>query len=164
MNGAFSGDNITENLCKEVKQMEKSNKKEFKLQECLVMWLKKSNMSGNYLSGKMGETGLIGFINGKKKNPKEPDIRIFKRDVEGNREKEEFLSLWVNVGKNDRKYVTGKLGEKRLVGWFNARATAGGKVPYLNVYFSDDQKPEQETEVVKQFEQAETLLNEELPF
>ena len=143
--------------------MEKSQKKEFKLQECLVMWLKKSNMSGNYLSGKMGETNLIGFINGKKKNPKEPDIRIFKRDAEGNREKEEFVSLWVNVGKNDRKYVTGKLGEQRLVGWFNSRATAGGKTPYLNVYYSDDQK-KQETEVQKQFEQAAELLNEELPF
>lgn len=121
-----------------------SDKKEFTMVEEFTMWLK-AGKGGQYLSGKTPDgTTLIGFINGKKKNPKEPDMRIYKRDKDGKAEKEEFTSLWVNESKNGKKYLTGKLGDKRIVGFIYEGVKPDGKKPYFSVYESDSTPKPQE--------------------
>ena len=51
-----------------------------------------------YFTGKTdGGERLVGFFNGKKQNPKEPDVRIYKVDSECKAVKEEYCSLWTNA-------------------------------------------------------------------
>lgn len=125
-----------------------SNKKEFTMEQVFAMWINKAKSGMTYFTGKIGDTKLVGYTNGKKKNPKEPDIRIYTVDADHNISKEEYISLWVNVSKNNKKYLSGKLNDKKVVGWFNDKATVEGKIPYFTVYYSDGepQKPEEFTE------------------
>lgn len=107
-------------------------KKEFTLEQVFAMWKKTSKNGNTYFSGKLGGEWLTGFYNTNKKNPKEPDIRIYKQeDME-----HEFVSLWCNATKNGKKILSGKLGDKKLVGFINAKASE--KQPYSSVYYSDD--------------------------
>ena len=79
-------------------------KKEFTMEQLFTMWLKKGKTGTQYLSGvDAAGNRLVGFFNGKKQNPKEPDVRIYHVDEEGKAEKDEFTSLWVNISKNDKK-------------------------------------------------------------
>ena len=67
---------------KETKEMEV--KKELK--ECITLWKSESKNNTEYLTGFASEDPnikLVGFFNGKKKNPNEPDIRIYVKDTEG---------------------------------------------------------------------------------
>lgn len=110
-------------------------KKEFELKPVFKLWLKKSKNGNQYLSG-VDESGqyLTGFLNGKKENPKEPDIRVYEQTEDG-LSKEEYTSLWCKVSKNGKtKFFTGKLGETWLTGFINSKATCGGKIPYISVY------------------------------
>ena len=54
-------------------------KKEFNMKQIFVMWIRKGDNGKQYVSGvdAAGER-LVGFFNGKKKNPKEPDLRIYR--------------------------------------------------------------------------------------
>ena len=103
-----------------------------------ALW-KKTAKDGKttYFSGKT-ETGtfLTAFFNGQKKNPKEPDVRVYTQDKDHNLSKEEYVSLWVNVAKSGRKYLTGKIGDKRVVGFINDKSE--GNHPYVSVYYSED--------------------------
>ena len=130
-------------------------KKEFKMTQVFAMWLKESKDGLKYLSGKT-EDGqfLTGFFNGKKQNPKEPDVRIYFSGEQGEKLKE-YTSLWVNVSKNDKKYLSGKVGEMRVVGFINDKVEAGGKRPYFSVYESDS---------TPEAKQEEVVLPSDLPF
>ena len=119
-------------------------KKEFKMKEVFTLCLNKNNKGTQYLTGKTPDgLRLVGFFNGKKKNPKEPDVRIYETDKEGNLKDDELVSLWVNISKNDKKYLSGKIGEMRVVGFINSKAEPNGKIPYITVYES---KPQEVTE------------------
>lgn len=120
-------------------------KKEFNMKEVFTMWLKKNDKGNQYLSGKTPDgLRLVGFFNGKKKNPKEPDVRIYEVDADGKRKEEELTSLWVNISKNDKKYLSGKVGEMRVVGFINSKAEPNGKRPYFSCYESDSTPKAQE--------------------
>ncbi len=143
-----------------------ASKKEFNLTPVFTMWIYKGKNGGQYLSGKT-EDGrkLKGFFNGKKKNPKEPDIRIYKQLDKGVLEKEEFISLWVKDSKAGKKFVSGKLGEKWVVGFFNSKAHVDGIYPYFSVYFSDVEKAEEKTEeTTAPVKYEEIVDNDELPY
>lgn len=143
-----------------------TGKKEFNLTPALTMWIYKSKNGVKYLSGKTEEgTKLKGFFNGKKKNPKEPDIRIYKQIDKGVLEKEEFISLWVKVSKGGKKYLSGKLGDKWVTGFFNSKAEIGGIIPYFSIYFSDS-KEESKSEVSEGYEEITTEddVDNDLPF
>lgn len=119
-------------------------KKEFKLEQVLVLWKHKSKKTGNeFFSGYyvknegQEQEELVGFYNTDKKNPKEPDLRIYKSDDT----KKEFISLWVNASANGRQYLTGKFKGKRIVGFINK---GGNKAPYISVYYSDQNEQKQE--------------------
>lgn len=145
-----------------------ASKKEFNLTPVLTMWIYKGKNNVKYLSGKTEEdtpVKLKGFFNGKKKNPKEPDIRIYKQIDKGLIEKDEYLSLWVKVSKGGKKYLSGKLGDKWVTGFFNSKAEIGGIYPYFSIYFSDS-KEESKSEVAEGYEEISTdeEIDNDLPF
>jgi hypothetical protein len=142
--------------------------KEFNLTPVLTMWIYKGKNDVKYLSGKTPDgVKLKGFFNGKKKNPKEPDIRIYTQLDKGVLSKDEFISLWVKVSKGGKKYISGKLGDKWVTGFFNAKAEIGGIIPYINVYFSNNDEKTDNVEALKPdvpegVEEIET--DDDLPF
>lgn len=147
-----------------------ASKKEFNLTPVLTMWIYKGKNNVKYLSGKTdvpeGHTSvkLKGFFNGKKKNPKEPDIRIYKQLDKGVLEKDEFISLWVKVSKGGKKYLSGKLGDKWVTGFFNSKAEIGGIIPYFTIYLSDSEKAEGKTDVPEVVEEITDDVDNDLPF
>ena len=136
--------------------MQTGEKKQFDLEQAFAMWRNKSKEGKIYFSGKYQGERIIGFTNGMKKNPKEPDVRIYEIDEHGNMKKEELTSLWVNVSKNNKKYLSGKLEGKRIIGFIREKATE--KQPYFSVYYSDEQPKQGEKE------DAAGKLKIDLPF
>lgn len=134
---------------------EVENKKEFTMKQVFAMWQKKSKSGSTFFTGK-NETGerLVGFYNGKKKNPKEPDVRIYKVDAEGKAVKEVYCSLWANTSKNEKQYLSGKIENVRVVGFINSGAKADDKRPYFTVYESDAE-PKAKEEVKQDQEPVE---------
>ena len=119
-------------------------KKEFSMKQILTMWLKSTkDKSNTYLSGQTAEgVYLVGFINSFKKNPKEPDIRIYKVNAEGKAEKEEYTSLWVNVSKAGNKYISGKIGDIKVVGFISPKGGVDTNIPYFSIYESEEKPAE----------------------
>lgn len=136
-------------------------KKEFTLEQVFAMWKETSKKGASYFTGKCDKGYIKGFYNTNKQNPKEPDIRIYLTNDKGDLEKDVYLSLWCNTTDNGKKYLTGKLGDKRVVGFINAKANEENKQPYFTVYYSDDKKPEK---VTKERPQMEEIKDEKLPF
>lgn len=133
-------------------------KKEFNMEQAFAMWKQKSKSGTDYFTGTaFDKKKLVGFYNGKKKNPKEPDIRIYGIDGEGKAESEEFVSLWVNVSKSGKKYLSGKLDKKKIVGFINDKSK-NAKAPYFSCYYSESTPKKQEEEA---FTDASS---EEVPF
>lgn len=139
----------------------KEQKTEFTMKQVFAMWLKKSKSGKQYFSGKSADGKyLVGFLNGKKKNPKEPDVRIYEQVKEGEEQKE-YCSLWMNVSKNEKKYLSGKVGDVKVVGFINQKATADGKQPYFSIYESDSTpKTKEDASGFMQVDETK----EELPF
>lgn len=124
----------------------KAEVKTFNLERAAVLWIYfNKEKTGKYLSGRT-EAGekLTGFFNSKdRKNPKEPDIRIsYKKYLQAGKtgSEAEYCSLWCNATKNGRKYLSGKVDGKKVVGFFNSRAEVDGVIPYINLYYSDTQE------------------------
>lgn len=136
--------------------------------EVCAMWRKKSKEGKSYFDGRLStdtNTYLKGFINGKKKNPNEPDIRIYLQD--GNNLGKEFVSLWQK--KSDKTgvvYFTGKAsndaGEfkgKNVVAFVGDHTNE--KAPWFKVYLQNEVKQakntktsnKQATPVVEEFEE-----------
>lgn len=156
---------------------ENATKKEFTLKQVFAMWKRTSKNGKTFFSGK-DENGkeIRGFYNTNKQNPKEPDIKIYHLAEGGELEKEVFVSLWCNAKDNGKKYLSGKIDGKRVVGFINAKAIAENKQPYFSVYWSDDaevkkgagpetkkeSKPKYSKKEEPKFEEVET--DEDLPF
>lgn len=124
-------------------QKTQETKREFTLKEFFALWRNepKDQAKPVYFTGKITSeeyefSKLIAFQNGKKKNPKEPDLRVYLVNEAGERVKEEFVSLWINATENGKKYFSGKFGDERLVGFISD--TTENKRPAIRVYFSDD--------------------------
>jgi hypothetical protein len=143
-----------------------ATKKEFNLERACTLWIYKSKKGNKYLSGKTadGETKLKGFFNSKKENPKEPDIRLYTVNEKGDLSKDEFASLWCNATEGGKKYTSGKIDGKRVVGFFNSKAEINGIIPYLNVYLSDDEQKPANTESKKTTKNAKAEKKEEPKF
>ena len=120
---------------KEVKKVEKEE--ETNLKEAFVLWKHEANSGVCYLSGNTPEKlSLIGFFNNKKKNPKEPDVRIYTLDKEGKQD-EEVCSLWENTAKSGNKYLSGTTNEKENVVAFYNDIDENSKLPYIRAYYKD---------------------------
>lgn len=121
---------VKEETKKEVKQ-------EVKLAEAFVLWKNKSKSGLDYLKGSdLHKNKLVAYFNTNKKNPKEPDIRVYSIDAEGNQDKE-VASLWEYISKNEKRYLTGSTDEKeKLVAFYSKEED--DKKPYVRAYFKED--------------------------
>lgn len=113
-------------------------KKEFDLKEAFALWERTSQAGNKYLTGKVDDLKLIAFLNKEKKNEKEPDIRIY--TIENDEiSKEAVASLWKNLSKNNRYYLTGIDNEGlRLVGFYNEQIMEFPDRPLIRVYFQKE--------------------------
>lgn len=109
-------------------------KQSVKLEEAFALWKNKSKAGNDYLSGvDLHKNKLVGYFNGKKKNPKEPDIRVYTL-VEG-KQGQEVASLWTATSKNDKQFLTGLTSDKeKLVAFFDGKE----KHPYIRAYFKEN--------------------------
>ena len=135
--------------------------------QVFAIWKHTSKEGKAYFTGYLGkdkEAKVLGFFNTKKKNPKEPDLRIYKVDSEGKAEKEVYLSMWCNVSKRGTKYLTAKQEGKRVIGFINNNAES--KAPYVSAYIDDQKTPTVYKSDKKQekTDYKEIEANEELPF
>lgn len=121
-----------------------NKKQEFVAKDIFALWKRTSKNGDTYFSGKTskdnGEMQLRGFFNTNKKNPKEPDLRVYVVTSKGELSKEPLISMWCNVSKNSKKYLTGKIEDKRVVAFINDKANE--KQPYVVAYYSEDKKQE----------------------
>lgn len=130
----------------EVKEEVKQEKKPLK--ECFALWKKDAETGLMYLTGSTPkdekgnvEMRLKAFFNSKKKNPKEPDIRVY---TKGEDDKDvEVASLWDKVGKKGTRYLSGKTNEDEyLIGFYNEDEES--KQPYVKVYYQENQNSDEE--------------------
>ena len=81
-----------------------------------------------------GNVRLVGYFNTNKKNPKEPDIRVYSLNNEGNQDIE-VADLWENISKQETRYLSGSTNDKeKLVGFYGDKKEE--KRPYIRVYFN----------------------------
>lgn len=123
------------------KEQEKEIKKEgeFSLKESFVLWKEKSKSGSDYLKGNILENSIriVGFYNTNKKNPKEPDIRIYSVNDEEKVDKE-VCDLWETVSKNEKRYLTGSTDDKeRIIAFYNDKQNEEGTRPYIRAYYKD---------------------------
>ena len=140
-----------------------SNTTATKRTQVLALW-KKTSKDGkkSYFTGACNEKEcyLTAFYNTDKKNLKEPDLKVYARDDEGNLSKDPILSLWCNASKGGKKYLSGKMDGKRVVGFINS--SKNEKAPYISVYWSDED--EEKTEAPKKEEKPKFKKKEEPKF
>ena len=131
------------------------------MEQVFALWKRKAKSGLKYFTGAcdIGEHKgmVIAFYNQDKKNPKEPDLRIYEQvKKDGKYERgEEICGLWVNVAKESKKkYLTGTLDGQRVVGFMYEGDNE--KAPYISVYLSD----EDETKKGKKADKEETKQEE----
>ena len=147
-----------------------------KLVGVFALWKRKSKSGNVYFSGKTeGGENLTAFYVTEKKNLKEPDMRVYTKDSEGNLSDDVFCSLWCNATKNGKKVLSGKLNGKKLIGFI--KADASEKQPYVSVYYQEESEaPKEDSEAPKEKKsdkkskpskkepEFEEVEQEELPF
>lgn len=112
------------------------------LKEAFALWAKKKG-DLTYYSGKTSGDdfiNIVAFLNTNKKNPKQPDVRVYESSNEEGENKPEIASLWEQESKNGKTYYTGYTNEKeRLIAFIN-QDTKDGKYPTIRAYYKQDAK------------------------
>ena len=111
------------------------------LKEAFALWENKKGETIYYTGKTSGDkpVRVVAFLNSTKKNPKEPDIRVYEQ-VEKGQKKPELASLWESKSKAGKVYFSGTTNDnEKLVAFIN-QDTQGGKYPEIRVYFSNDNK------------------------
>lgn len=121
---------------KAVSTANKTEKERGVLEEAIVLWSKTSKNNIDYLSGYLATEGekqyVVGYYNSNKKNPKEPDIRIYILNEKGEQD-HEICSLWSNESKAGITYLSGLTDEKeKVIGFYGDRENATR--PLIRVY------------------------------
>lgn len=119
--------------------VEKGEGRTFDLPEAFVLWENTSKAGSKYLSGNTTEelqTKLVGFYNTNKKNPKEPDIRIYDVDADG-KQGNEVCSLWENISKNENRYLTGTTNENEKIIAFYTKDRINDR-PDIRAYYKQN--------------------------
>lgn len=113
---------------------------ETNLKELFVLWKQTSRNGLEYLSGKTSEienpTKLISYFNTNKRNPKEPDIRVY-ATKEGQKDIE-VATLWENVSDSKgTRYLTGLSNDnEKLVAFYGKENEE--KRPYIKCYIKEN--------------------------
>ena len=117
---------------------EKVVKNETELKEVFVLWKNKSKTGLDYLTGQLSneeKTKITGFYNTNKKNPQEPDIRIYVSDNDNTNV--EVAALWETITKNEKRILTGSTNEKeKLIAFYSKDNDE--KKPYIRTYYKQD--------------------------
>lgn len=110
------------------------------LEEAFALWESKKGDKVYYTGKTSGDKGvrLVAFINEVKKNPNQPDIKVYEQ-VEKGKDKPEVASLWQNKSKAGKLYYSGTDNEKKKIVGFINDDTQSGKYPSIRVYYSDKQ-------------------------
>lgn len=134
---------------KSTKTNKQTEKRAFTLKPEFSLWKKQDQNGKPYFSGKT-EAGkyLVGFYNTKKKNPKEPDLRVYFQGNSGEELNTKVgYSIWHNVNeKTDKQYFSGVYSDEenevsyKVVGFISK--SKNEKAPYLNFYLREEQKEE----------------------
>ena len=141
--------------------MEKTQRKEL-----FALWQKAGKDGKPYFTAK---GGIVGFYNPNKKNPKEPDLRVY---IKVKEQLEDYASLWCEVSDKGNKYLTGTLvhGNVRIVGFINSKAEST-KQPYLRFYekgnkvvSGDENIPVLQTTAELPKEVVKQIREDDLPF
>lgn len=117
-------------------------KQKQEMEVCMFLWTQKGGKFP-YVTGRCG-TGedsfkVVGFFNNKKKNPKEPDLRIYESFEKGH-SKDAVASLWIRESKQGLSYYTGADNEsKRLVAFRNLNPKTE-KSPSIIVYYENEKE------------------------
>ena len=124
------------------KELQKEEAQKTELEEAFVLWRNEAKSGASYLKGYtpesvMGGVRLVGYFNSKKRNPKEPDIRVYTLDSEGKQDKE-VCSLWENVSKTGNQYLTGTTDDKEKIIGFYENYDKGSNRPYIRAYFKQE--------------------------
>lgn len=121
------------------KELQKEEVQKKELEEAFVLWRHEAKSGGSYLSGQTpGDNNLrlVGYFNSTKRNPKEPDIRVYSLDDEGKQDKE-VCSMWENISKNDNRYLTGSTDDReKIVAFYNSDKESNR--PYIRAYYKQD--------------------------
>ena len=118
-----------------------TKKEKFDLQECFTLWINTSKEGNKYLTGyDFNKNRIIGFYNKKKTNEKQPSIRIYGVDEEGQTTKEEIITLWDTTFKTSGKSgLSGYTNEKEgIIAFYGDEADT--KHPYIKGYFTKENK------------------------
>ncbi len=129
-------------MIKANKEVKKETKEFKELEEAFVLWKHTANSGVAYLSGntpknKKDSISLVGFFNNNKKNPKEPDVKVYVLDEEGN-QSDEVCSLWENTSKSGSKYLSGLTNENDKIVAFYNEIDENSKIPYIRAYYKQD--------------------------
>ena len=105
------------------------------LKELFVLWNRTAKSGLDYLTGKVSDEDnvyLVAYFNSSKKNPNEPDIRVYNLDTEGKQD-HVVCSLWNTQSKNNLEYLTGVTDEnEKVVGFYGDKENE--KRPIIRVY------------------------------
>ena len=107
-----------------------------KLEEVIVLWKKTSKEGNIYYKGHdFNNNYVVAWVNSTKKNPNEPDIRIYEYKENG----KEVASLWEQVKETtNTRYLTGVTNDEdkdKLVAFYDKEENE--KRPYIRVYFKE---------------------------
>lgn len=119
---------------------EQEERKEMK--EAFVLWRKESQKGTHYLTGFATVNGkkinLIGYFNSNKKNPKEPDVRVYESIKNGDgtysKSEKEIASLWEEVTKNNKRILKGTTNDNERLVCFYGDVNKEAR-PYIRAYY-----------------------------
>lgn len=108
------------------------------LVEVFALWEAKKDDTVYYTGKTSGDKSIriVAFINSVKKNPNQPDIKVYQQAEKG-QEKPQLASLWQNKSKAGKLYYSGKDNENKVIVGFINENTQSGKYPTIRVYYSD---------------------------
>lgn len=124
------------------KELKKEKENGTKLEEAFVLWKHESKKGNDYLSGNTPVTNegvslnLVAYFNNKKKNEKEPDIRVYTQKDDGDIDKE-VCSLWEYTSKNGNIYLSGLTDDKEGIVAFYNEIDENSKIPYIRAYYKE---------------------------
>lgn len=140
--------------------------KKSRLDQVFALWKRTGKNGSTFFTGKLDGQNITAFYVTNKKNLKEPDMRVYTRDENGNLSREPVVSLWCNATKTGKKILSGKIDGKRVVGFINTNGKENQ--PYVSVYWSDESNaPQKDEKPVPKKEEKKPdpkKTEDELPF
>lgn len=121
------------------KKEETKEVKKSELQECVVLWLRESKAGKQYLAGHdFNNNNVLAYFN-ETTNEKQPFIRVFALD-ENNKKSDEIITLWRATSLKGENYLSGYTDEQEKVIGFYTNNKENEKLPYVRIYFKDENK------------------------